>query len=99
MHELTISWGGLWRVIAMVTLVAILFVARDILVAVALALVISTALNPFVTWLEKKRIPRLLGTLLIYILAILAIALVIYIIVPIFLVQLNQLLDNSGDIV
>lgn len=83
----------------MVTLVAILFVARDILVAVALALVISTALNPFVTWLEKKRIPRLLGTLLIYILAILAIALVIYIIVPIFLVQLNQLLDNSGDIV
>jgi predicted PurR-regulated permease PerM len=95
--EFTISWGALWRILAMLALVSILFVSREILVALFLAIIISSALDPFVTWFEKKRIPRILGTLAIYILAIFIVALIIYIIVPIFLVQLNNLLSGSGD--
>lgn len=93
---LTISWGSLWRVLIVLVLATILFIARDIFVALFLAIVISSALDPVVTWLEKRRIPRLLGTLAIYILLIFFIALIAYAIIPIALSEFNNLLTNVG---
>lgn len=82
----------------MLSLVAVLFIARDVFVAVILAIVIAAALDPFVTWLEKRRIPRLLGTLAVYIMTLFIIALILYIVVPIFLTELNIILENSQDV-
>lgn len=93
---ISISWGTLWRVLTMLVLAVVLFLARDILVALFLAIVISAALDPTVTWLEKRRIPRILGTLAIYILLIFFIALLAYAIIPIALSEFNNLLGNVG---
>lgn len=90
----SISWGSLWKVVMMLLLVTILFIARDILVALFLAIVISSALDPIVTWLEKRRVPRLLGTLAIYIVLIFFLALLAYAVVPIALSELNILLGS-----
>ncbi len=97
--ELKIGWGSLWKVVLMVILVTILYVSKNVLLAAILALIISAALDPFVSYLERKRIPRIIGTLAIYILAIFLIAMIIYIVVPVFLVQFNALLANSQDII
>jgi predicted PurR-regulated permease PerM len=97
-REINISWAALWKVLAMAVFVVVLFVSREVLIATLLAIIISSALDPFVTYLERRRIPRLLGTLAIYILMILVVALIVYIVVPIFLVELNTLLTNSTDI-
>ena len=91
-----ISWGTLWRVLFMLVLATTLFVARDILIALFLAIVISSALDPIVSWLEKKRIPRILSTLGIYIVLLLFIALLAYAILPIALSELNNLLGHLG---
>ena len=96
-HELKISWSVLWKVLLMAAFVAVLFVARDVLLATLMAIIISAALDPFVTYLERKRIPRIIGTLAIYILAIFIIALITYLVVPVFLDQLNSFLSNSQD--
>lgn len=80
----------------MVGLVATLFVTREILVAVFLAIIISSALDPWVSSLERRNVPRILGTLAIYIVAILIIAVIIYLLVPVALVELNSILSNSG---
>lgn len=80
----------------MLVLVTILFIARDILVALFLAIVISTALDPIVTWLEKRKIPRILGTLGIFIVLIFLIALLAYAIIPIALSELTTLLGSLG---
>ncbi len=80
----------------MLLLVTILFIARDILVAIFLAIVISSALDPVVSWLERRRIPRLLGTLAIYIILIFVLALLAYAIVPIALSEFNTLLGSLG---
>ena len=90
----SISWGALWRVLFMLTLAVILFIAKDILIAIFLALVISAALDPLVTWFEKKRIPRLLSTLILYIAIIFSIALVAYVVIPIALAEFNILLST-----
>src|SRR3990172_5742564 len=91
---ISISWGSLWKVVLMLLLVTTLYVARDILVALFLAIVISSALDPIVTWLEKRRVPRLLGTLAIYIVLIFFLALLAYAVVPIALSELNVLLGS-----
>lgn len=95
-NGITISWGTLWRVLAMLALAVVLFIARNIFVALFLAIVISSALDPIVTWLEKRKIPRILGTLAIYILLIFFIALLAYAIVPIALSEFNTLLGSVG---
>lgn len=91
---ITISWGSLWRVLIVLALATILFIARDILVALFLAIVISSALDPIVSWLEKRRIPRILGTLAIYILLIFFIALLAYAVIPIALSEFSNLLAS-----
>ncbi len=93
---LTISWASLWRVLLMLVLASILFIARDILISLFLALVISSALDPIVSWLEKKKIPRLLSTLVLYIAMIFFLALVAYAVIPIALSEFNNFLTNIG---
>lgn len=97
-QELVISWSSLWKIAAMVVLAAVLYISRDVLVAAALAIIIATALDPAVSWLERRRIPRILGTLAVYIVSIFFIALILYIIVPVMLTELNSILENSTDI-
>jgi len=82
----------------MAAIVIILFLSKDILVATLLALIISSSLDPFVDFLEKRRIPRILGTLAIYLMVLLVIALIIYIVVPIVLVEFNSFIVNSNEI-
>lgn len=93
---ITISWGSLWRIFIVLILATILFLARDILVALFLAIVISSALDPIVSWLEKRKIPRILGTLGIYIVLIFFIALLAYAVIPIALAEFNNLLGSFG---
>ncbi|MDO8429901.1 MAG: AI-2E family transporter [bacterium] len=95
---LEISWTSLWRVLGMLILISVLYVAMDIWVAVLLSIVISSALDPSVSWLEKKKIPRVVGTLGIYILVILTLAIILYTIVPLALTELNILLKNIGKL-
>ncbi len=82
----------------MLALVAVVYLASDVLIAVLLAIIIAASLDPFVSWLERRRIPRLIGTLAVYILLLFVIALVLYIVVPIFLTEMNGILENSQDI-
>lgn len=81
----------------MIILATVLFFAVDVLVALFLAVVVSSALDPIVTWLEKKRIPRILGTLAIYIVAVFILAFIIYAIVPIALSEFSSLLNSLNE--
>lgn len=93
-----LSWGSLWRIVVMLILGSIVFFAKDVLVAVALAIVISSAFDPLVSALERWRIPRVLGTLGIFILIIVGLAMVLYTIVPLALSELNFLLNSLTEI-
>jgi len=89
-----INWTSLWRVLIAIIFAWFLFLSRDVLVAVFLAIIISSAMDPPVSWLEKKRIPRILGTLGIFLIAVLVIALIAYTIVPLAIFEINNLLTN-----
>ena len=81
----------------MIVLVTTLFFAADVLIALFLAVVVSSALDPIVSWLENKRIPRILGTLAIYIVVVFILAFIIYAVIPIALSEFTSLLNSLND--
>ena len=93
-----VTWASLWRIVGMLLLMAVLYLAMDIWLAVLLAIVISSALDASVSWLEKKKLPRIVGTLGIFIVVIFILALLMYAVVPIALSELSILLKNIGTV-
>ncbi len=95
--EINISWELIWKLFFALLVGWLLYLASDVVAALLLAIVVSTAFHPAVSFLEKKRIPRIVGTLIIYLLAIFLLGLIIYTIIPIALSELTNLLESSGS--
>lgn len=92
-----ISWSSLWRIFAVVVLAAFVYFTLNVILAMLLAIIISTALDAPVTWLEKKGLPRILGTLGIFIVALLGLAAIVYAIVPLALSEFTTFLVNLQE--
>lgn len=78
----------------MLVLIAALFLAKEILLLLFLAIVVSSAFDTPVTFFEKKGIPRVLTTLLIFLLFLGFLALILYTIIPIGITEFKDLLNN-----
>lgn len=91
---LEVSWGSLWKVFLFVIFAAILFLTRQIMIGLFLALVISSGLDFVVDFLERRGLPRTLGVILIFIILVLGIIVLVYTVIPYFVVDLNIVLSN-----
>jgi predicted PurR-regulated permease PerM len=92
------SWEFLWKLFFLVILGWILFLSRDIVAALLVAIVLSAAFDPAVSFLERKRIPRILGTLLVYLLTAFLIGFMVYTFIPIALSEVSGLLNAPPSI-
>jgi len=61
-----ITTRSIVRVFVVLLALLFIFIIRDILILFFLALIAASGLEPVVTWLEKRRIPRLLSTVIIF---------------------------------
>ncbi|MBI4993727.1 AI-2E family transporter [Candidatus Wolfebacteria bacterium] len=93
---LTITWGSLWKILLMLIFASALFILKDVIIILCLALVVSSALNAPISFLEKKKFPRILATLLIFISVIVVLALLLYTIVPVAMAELGSLSGKIG---
>lgn len=93
---LEISWGTLWRILFFVVFVTVLFLGRQILLGLFLAIIISSGLESPVNFLERRGIPRTLGVISIFLFAILFFIIIIYAVVPLIIVDLNSIFAGLG---
>ncbi len=89
-----ISWGGVWKALAVVALGWLLYLSLDILLAILVALVIAAGLDTPVSWLKKRGVPRLLSTLLFFLAGFIFLAAILYTIVPIAIADFTSLFAN-----
>jgi len=83
--------------VVFVFLISYLFyLSKNIVLAVLLAIVISSAFDPLISWFEKRRIPRVLSALAIFIFLILLIAVLLYIILPVALTEINVFIESMA---
>ncbi|MCK9187094.1 MAG: AI-2E family transporter [Candidatus Colwellbacteria bacterium] len=90
-----IGWATLWRVLAVAVFAAAIYFAKEAVIALLFAIVVSSALDgPVVRLNEKFKIPRLLAAALIFSLAFVLIGLLIYIVLPIAVIELTSLANQ-----
>ncbi len=91
---LEISWVTLWRVLFFALLVVVLYMGRQILLGLFLAIIISSGIEVVVNFLEKFSIPRTLGVISIFLACLVLIILVIYTVIPLIIVDLNSIFSG-----
>ncbi len=92
--ELDYSTKVILRVVAVVLALAFLWVVRDIVVIILLSLVLASAMEPMVDYLNRKRIPRPVSVLGAYFIVIALVGLVGSLMAPLVVEQFQVLSAN-----
>lgn len=78
-----ISWQTLWRIFLFVAGVFLFYHAHAAFGVLLVAVVVSLGLDPVISFLEKKKVHRILGTILFFLLVLLVLSIAGYIIIPV----------------
>src|SRR3989344_537783 len=96
--KIEISWASLWKVLAITAGAFLAYRLREVVVAILLSVFVSTALSGGVTRLEKFKVPRILGTIIVFVATLSIVAFLIYTVIPIAIIELNSLLGNLNGV-
>jgi len=86
------------KILLMFILFYFLFLIREILAVLFISLVLASAIDPWVDWFEKRKIPRGISMFIIYFFVFAIIALVLYLLIPPIIEQVNDLAKNFPQI-
>ena len=86
---LDISWATIAKISIAVVLLYIIFLIKDILIWFLFALVISVLFNPVVDFLQRKRVPRILGVISVYIVFFGTFSVLIFLITPLLIFEVQ----------
>lgn len=93
----TISYTSIFRVVIVILSLFVAYVIRDVIGLFFVSLVIAAALDPFVDYLQKHKIPRSVSILLIFLITLSFFSLVIVLLIPPISEQVGQLARNLPD--
>lgn len=86
-----VSFWTLLKIVAVGLMLVFLFIVKDILLTIFVALILASAFDPMVDWFQKNKIPRGVGVLIIYLTAAIVIMGTIYLIIPPIAIEVKQL--------
>lgn len=91
---INISASTILRVVFVILVLIFLYLIRDVIVIFLFALIIASAISPAVNILRKIKIPRVLGALIVYILALGILGFLISLAVPSIAKDIKELSSN-----
>ena len=94
MRKGEVSYKTVVFVILFVLGLGFLYYIRDILFQVLVSLIIVSSFNPFVTRLEKYKIPRAFGATIAYFIFLGIVSFAVYIVAPSFVNQMGNFVNN-----
>jgi predicted PurR-regulated permease PerM len=97
--KIDITWASILRVVTIALALLVLYVAREAVSVLLLAVVISLGVSPFVSFFERLRLGRLFGTFVVFLIGVLIIATVVYFVVPVVVVELGSFVAHMSEIV
>ncbi len=75
-------------------LIWFLYLVRDVVLILLVAIILASAFNPWVNWLQARKIPRVLGVFIIYLAVFGVISLSIGLLIPPLAEQIQQISHN-----
>jgi len=92
--NITISTGSVLKILGIILTLAFVYLVKDIILTVFIAIIFATLIEPIVNRLETKKIPRGLGVIIIYILLLLLLVLIVRMLIPPIIEQVGLLTSN-----
>ena len=92
--NVSVTAGTIIKIIAIFLLFYFLFLIHGILIILFASLVLASAIDPWVDWMQKLKIPRGSGILIIYLVLFLLIGFAIYLIIPPIVEQFEELAND-----
>ena len=96
-QTLDISWKTIIKVFIAGFVFYILFLVRHILIWFCFALIISLLVEPVINFLRWLRLPKILAVVLVYLSIFGVLGLMIYLLAPVFIFEINQFSQNIPD--
>jgi predicted PurR-regulated permease PerM len=93
-RTINISFTTLLKVLLAIVLFYFFYAVFDVLALLFIAIIFSTALDPWVDWMQKNHIPRPLGVVFIYLAIFSLLAIILILMIPPLVEQLGQLANN-----
>jgi predicted PurR-regulated permease PerM len=91
---ISISTSTILKIVLVVIGLFFLYLVRDIVLMVFVAVVIAAAISGPVSWLQKKKVPRVLGVAFVYLILLLFISLVFSLLLPPLAEQIRNLASH-----
>ncbi len=91
--SIDITSSTLVKFLFIVILLVLLYLIRDVIVVVLFSVVLASAISPAVGWLQKRGIPRTLGTFIVFLILFAVLAFVLYVIIN----PLSSELENLSE--
>jgi len=92
-----ISWATIFKVALVVLFIIFLYLIRDVIIIFIFALIVASAVAPAVDLLEKIKIPRVLGALIVYVVVIGLLVFLISLIVAPLIQDVKNLSSNFPE--
>ncbi|MCK4781557.1 AI-2E family transporter [Candidatus Parcubacteria bacterium] len=87
---LDISWGTIFKLFIAIVCFYILFLIKDIIVWFLFALIISILFNPAIDFLQRRRIPRVVSVVFIYLCIFGILSYLIFSFLPLFISEIEN---------
>ncbi len=97
--KVDISTSTILKIIGIILVIWLIWKIQDIILILFIVFIITAALSPTVDWLSTKKVPRILAVISIYLLALLVLGGAGYLIIPPFVVQIKELIQNMPEII
>lgn len=98
-QTINVSTSTILRIIFILLFLFFLYTIRDVIVIFIFALIIASAMTPIVNTLERVKIPRVIGTLFVFIFFLGIIAFLMYLVVPPIAKDFESLSSHFPDYV
>jgi len=95
--KIEISTATIFKTILILLALVFLYMVRDIVLLLFIAVIIAAALDPAVNFLQKKKIPRSASALLIYLVLFSIVALIISFLIPPLGTQIRDFSSHSSQ--
>jgi predicted PurR-regulated permease PerM len=93
--NINITWQGIIKIIAVLLAVYLLFLLKGILATIFAAFLLTSAIEPAVNWLAKRKIPRVLSAAVLYLIVISFFGIFVYLFVPPVVKEVVEFSHNS----
>lgn len=91
---INISTSTIFRILIILAAVGVIYLLKDVIMLLVIALVLTNALNPWVNTLQRHKVPRILATILIYFVFLGVFVLVIMLLIPPMAKEVSDIAQN-----